>query len=233
MPGGACFRWVRPASAQLRSQRSPSSSRCPCAIARRPARSSRSTRGRVDARRLDHADAHASHAARRARRPGVVGSQRPMPSRCTTSTSARTPTSCCSASRQAAHVAATHVRQRRGHRDAVDPAQDPDYTSYWPAGTTVNAVNITGGTTAVVDLSAQAANGPAGKGAISAQQLLYTIIASAPKIDGSAVAHQRHAGHVAVGQPVGRHYCATNRRGRCGVTCGSPRRSRTKPWRRR
>ncbi len=64
------------------------------------------------------------------------------------------------------------------------PAHDPDYTSYWPAGTTVNAVNITGGTTAVVDLSAQAANGPAGKGAISAQQLLYTIIASAPKIDG-------------------------------------------------
>jgi len=64
------------------------------------------------------------------------------------------------------------------------PAHDPDYTSYWPAGTTVNAVNITGETTAVVDLSAQAANGPAGKGAISAEQLLYTIIASAPKIDG-------------------------------------------------
>ena len=64
------------------------------------------------------------------------------------------------------------------------PAHDPDYTSYWPAGTTVTAVNITGDTTAVVDLSAQAANGPTGKGAISAQQLLYTIIASAPKIDG-------------------------------------------------
>jgi len=63
-------------------------------------------------------------------------------------------------------------------------AVDPDYTSYWPAGTTLLSANIVGGTTAVVDLSSDAANGPTGEGAISVQQLLYTIIAGAPKIDG-------------------------------------------------
>ena len=63
-------------------------------------------------------------------------------------------------------------------------AQDPDYTSYWPAGTTLLSASIVGDTVAVVDLSSAAANGPAGEGAISAQQLLYTIIAGAPKIDG-------------------------------------------------
>jgi spore germination protein GerM len=63
-------------------------------------------------------------------------------------------------------------------------AQDPDYTSYWPAGTTLLSASIVGGTVAVVDLSSEAANGPSGEGAISAQQLLYTIIAGAPKIDG-------------------------------------------------
>jgi hypothetical protein len=63
-------------------------------------------------------------------------------------------------------------------------AHDPDYTSYWPAGTTLLSASIVGGTVAVVDLSSAAANGPAGEGAISAQQLLYTIIAGAPKIDG-------------------------------------------------
>jgi hypothetical protein len=74
-------------------------------------------------------------------------------------------------------------------KDAVNamlatPAVDPDYTSYWPAGTTLVSANIVGGTTAVINLSSDAANGPAGEGAISAQQLLYTIIAAAPKIDG-------------------------------------------------
>jgi Immunoglobulin-like domain of bacterial spore germination/Sporulation and spore germination len=64
------------------------------------------------------------------------------------------------------------------------PAVDPDYTSYWPAGTTLLSANIVGDTTAVIDLSSEAANGPAGEGAISAQQLLYTIVAGAPKIDG-------------------------------------------------
>ena len=61
--------------------------------------------------------------------------------------------------------------------------QDPDYTSYWPAGTTLLSANIVGGTTAVVNLSSEATNGPADEAAISAQQMLYTIIAAAPKID--------------------------------------------------
>jgi hypothetical protein len=73
-------------------------------------------------------------------------------------------------------------------KDAVSamlatPAQDPDYTTYWPAGTTLLSANIVGGTTAVVNLSSAAGNGPANEAAISAQQLLYTIIAAAPKID--------------------------------------------------
>lgn len=73
-------------------------------------------------------------------------------------------------------------------KDAVNamlatPAQDPDYTSYWPAGTTLLSANIVGGTTAVVNLSSAASSGPADEAAISAQQLLYTIIAAAPKID--------------------------------------------------
>jgi spore germination protein GerM len=74
-------------------------------------------------------------------------------------------------------------------KDAVNAmlggtATDPDYTSYWPAGTTLVSANIVGGTTAVINLSSEAADGPTGEGAISAQQLLYTIIAAAPKIDG-------------------------------------------------
>jgi Immunoglobulin-like domain of bacterial spore germination/Sporulation and spore germination len=74
-------------------------------------------------------------------------------------------------------------------KDAVNamlatPGVDPDYTSYWPTGTTLISANIVGGTTAVINLSSSAADGPAGEGAISAQQLLYTIIAAAPKIDG-------------------------------------------------
>ena len=73
-------------------------------------------------------------------------------------------------------------------KDAVNamlatPAQDPDYTSYWPAGTTLLSANIVNTTTAVVNLSSEASNGPANEAAISAQQLLYTIIAAAPKID--------------------------------------------------
>ena len=73
-------------------------------------------------------------------------------------------------------------------KDAVSamlatPPQDPDYTSYWPAGTTLLSANIVGGTTAVVNLSSEASTGPAKEAAISAQQLLYTIIAAAPKID--------------------------------------------------
>jgi len=65
-------------------------------------------------------------------------------------------------------------------------ADDPDYLSYWPAGTTVLGVSIQNGTEAVVDLSAEAGN-PApdalGLGAISAQQLFYTVHGAAPKIE--------------------------------------------------
>ena len=73
-------------------------------------------------------------------------------------------------------------------KDAVSamlatPAQDPDYTSYWPAGTTLISASIVNTTTAVVNLSSEASTGPANEAAISAQQMLYTIIAAAPKID--------------------------------------------------
>lgn len=65
-------------------------------------------------------------------------------------------------------------------------ANDPDYLSYWPAGTTVRGVSIQNGTQAVVDLSAEAGNpdpDALGMGAISAQQLFYTVHGAAPKID--------------------------------------------------
>jgi spore germination protein GerM len=76
-------------------------------------------------------------------------------------------------------------------RDAVTAmlttqATDPDYVSYWPQGVTVVGASIQNDTKAVIDLSAEAAtaapNG-AGMGAISAQQLFYTVHAAAPKID--------------------------------------------------
>ena len=64
---------------------------------------------------------------------------------------------------------------------------DPDYTSYWPAGTTVSGVSLNAaGTTAVVDLSAQASTagpGAADAAEISTWQLFYTVRAAAPKID--------------------------------------------------
>ncbi|MGH8888917.1 MAG: Gmad2 immunoglobulin-like domain-containing protein [Acidothermaceae bacterium] len=65
-------------------------------------------------------------------------------------------------------------------------ADDPDYLSYWPAGTTVRGVSIQNGTEAVVDLSTEAGNpdpDALGMGAISAQQLFYTVHGAAPKID--------------------------------------------------
>jgi spore germination protein GerM len=60
---------------------------------------------------------------------------------------------------------------------------DPDYTSYWPGGTTLLGATIHNETTAVIDLSAEAANGPAEYADISLQQLLYTIKAAWPQID--------------------------------------------------
>ncbi len=63
------------------------------------------------------------------------------------------------------------------------PPTDPDYTSYWPDGTTLLGATIHNGSTAVIDLSAEALNGPAGYAEISLQQLLYTIKAAWPQID--------------------------------------------------
>jgi hypothetical protein len=75
-------------------------------------------------------------------------------------------------------------------RDAVtamlttQPA-DPDYTSYWPSGTTVVGASIQNDTEAIIDLSPDATNAvPAASGmtAISLQQLFYTVHVAAPKI---------------------------------------------------
>ena len=66
------------------------------------------------------------------------------------------------------------------------PVNDPDYVSYWPAGTTVLGVSIQNDTKAIVDLSAGAATAAPDAldmGAISAQQLFYTVHGAAPKID--------------------------------------------------
>src|SRR5439155_1656444 len=71
-------------------------------------------------------------------------------------------------------------------RDAVtamltEKPADPDYTSLWPAGTSVLGARISG-TTAYVDLSAQARKGQAGADgeAASLQQLVHTVTAAAP-----------------------------------------------------
>lgn len=63
------------------------------------------------------------------------------------------------------------------------PPTDPDYITGWPQGTTVLGASIKNGTEAIIDLSPEAANGPQGLGAISAQQLFYTVQGAAPKID--------------------------------------------------
>jgi hypothetical protein len=73
-------------------------------------------------------------------------------------------------------------------KDAVNtllstPPSDPDYITGWPQGTTVLGATIKNDTEAIIDLSAEAANGPQGLGAISAQQLFYTVQGAAPKID--------------------------------------------------
>lgn len=67
------------------------------------------------------------------------------------------------------------------------PPADPDYTSYWPAGTNVRGVSLNAaGTAAVVDLSVPVETGGWGgadAAEISAWQLFYTVRAAAPKID--------------------------------------------------
>lgn len=73
-------------------------------------------------------------------------------------------------------------------RDAVtamltEPPADSDYTSLWPRGTTVRGARISG-TTAYVDLSAQARRGSGGAQAeeMSLQQLVHTVAAAAPAV---------------------------------------------------
>lgn len=64
--------------------------------------------------------------------------------------------------------------------------RDPDYTSYWPAGTTVRGISLNpAGTQAVVDLSMQLRFGTwvsAEASQISAWQIFYTVRAAAPNV---------------------------------------------------
>jgi hypothetical protein len=104
-------------------------------------------------------------------------------------------------------------------RDAVTAmltvhADDADYTSLWPKGTSVRGARISG-TTAYVDLSREARNGNAGSGGeeASLQQLVYTVTAAAPSvrdvqllIDGRTV--QTLWGHVDTGRPMARRMAA-------------------------
>ncbi|MDX6200101.1 MAG: hypothetical protein QOJ79_3252 [Actinomycetota bacterium] len=104
-------------------------------------------------------------------------------------------------------------------RDAVaamlsEKAYDGDYTSLWPAGTTVRGARVSG-TTAYVDLSREARNGNAGaeSEAASLQQLVYTVTAAAPAvhsvqllIDGTTV--ETLWGHVDTRRPMTRQAAA-------------------------
>jgi hypothetical protein len=104
-------------------------------------------------------------------------------------------------------------------RDAVtamltEKPTDPDYTSLWPAGTTVRGARISG-TTAYVDLSAEARQGKAGAEgeAASLQQLVHTVTAAAPAVtqvqllvEGKAV--ESLWGHVDTRKPVDRQPAA-------------------------
>jgi hypothetical protein len=104
-------------------------------------------------------------------------------------------------------------------RDAVTAmltvkADDADYTSLWPAGTTVRGARVTG-TTAYIDLSREARNGNAGAAGeqASLQQLVYTVTAAAPSvrsvqllIEGREV--ETLWGHVDTRQPMSRQMAA-------------------------
>ena len=100
-------------------------------------------------------------------------------------------------------------------RDAVTAmltvkADDADYTSLWPRGTSVRGARVSG-TTAYVDLSAEARKGSSGGAgeAASLQQLVYTVTAAAPSvhsvqllIEGQAV--ETLWGHVDTRKPIAR-----------------------------
>ena len=65
--------------------------------------------------------------------------------------------------------------------------RDPDYTSYWPAGTTVRGVSLNAaGAAAIVDLSMPfefSTRGAAEAAEISAWQLFFTVQSASPKVD--------------------------------------------------
>jgi hypothetical protein len=104
-------------------------------------------------------------------------------------------------------------------RDAVTAmltvkADDADYTSLWPTGTSVRGARVSG-TTAFVDLSREARNGQAGGAGedASLQQLVYTVTAAAPSvrnvqllIEGRTV--ETLWGHVDTRKPIARRMAA-------------------------
>lgn len=92
-----------------------------------------------------------------------------------------------------------------------DRANDPDYTSLWPAGTKVLDVTTSGGT-ATVDLSREATDGQAGSAfeAASLQQLVWTVTATDKSVSRVKLLVEGKPvttlwGHVQVGaQPMAR-----------------------------
>jgi hypothetical protein len=104
-------------------------------------------------------------------------------------------------------------------RDAVTAmltvkADDADYTSLWPKGTSVRDARV-GGATAYVDLSREAGNGNTGAAGedASLQQLVYTVTAAAPSvravqllIEGRNV--ETLWGHVDTRTPIARRMAA-------------------------
>lgn len=104
-------------------------------------------------------------------------------------------------------------------KDAVEamltsPAQDSDYTSLWSRQTIVRSVRITG-TTAYVDLSAQARSANAGAASenASVQQLVHTVTAAANDVRSVQVLIEGKPaaelwGHVDVSKPVSRQPAA-------------------------
>lgn len=92
-----------------------------------------------------------------------------------------------------------------------DPAADPDYRSYWPAGTTLRSPVVSGADALTVDLTAPAVRAPAA--AVPAemvlQQLVFTVQGAAGStlpvrvlVDGAPA--ERVLGGVAVTSPVPR-----------------------------
>jgi hypothetical protein len=110
-----------------------------------------------------------------------------------------------------------HARPVTGDavRDAVEamltePPKDSDYTSLWPAGSSVRSVQVSGDT-ATVDLSQQAAQGNAGAEfeSVSIQQLVHTVTAANTSVQQVQVTIEGQAretlwGHVDTRRPIRR-----------------------------